>query len=60
MITSIQGGAATETSCVSSGNITQNHAEQPEKPNVNRNRCSVTSSKGTDDHPSVINLPAAK
>lgn len=60
LIASIQGGHVTETSCPSSGNITQNHAEEPGKPNVNRNGCSVTTSKGTDDHPSVINLPATK
>ena len=60
LITSIQGGEATETSCASSGNITQNPAEAPEKPNVNRNGCSVATRKGTDDHPSVINLPATR
>jgi len=60
LIASIQGGEVTETSCPSSGSMAQNHAEVPEKPNGNRNGCSVTKSKSTDDHPSVINLPATK
>lgn len=62
LIASIQGGEATDTSCVSSGNTTQTRAaEKPENPNVKvRNGCSVTPGNGTDDHPSVINLPLPK
>jgi hypothetical protein len=50
LIASIQGGAATDTICPST---TQTAAEV-------QKGCSVTTSKGTDDHPSVINLPALK
>ena len=57
LIVSIQGGEGTDTSCASAA---PTPAAKPEKPNVNvRNGCSVTTSKGSDDHPSVINLPAA-
>ena len=62
LIASIQGGEATDTGCASSGNTTQpTPAEKPGNPNVKvRNGCSVTAGNGTDDHPSVINLPLSK
>jgi hypothetical protein len=56
LIASIQGGEAPDTSCAST---TKTPGEKPEKPNVKvQNRCPVTTSKATDDHPSVINLSA--
>lgn len=62
LIASIQGGEATNTSCVPSGNTTPTTpAEKPENPNVKvRSGCSVPAGNGTEDHPSVINLPLPK
>jgi len=61
LIASIQGGEA-NPACASGGKTTQTApAEKPgsSDPKVG-NGCSVTTSKSTDDHPSVINLPATK